>query len=118
MFEKYESDKTNLWFFLVMLLIALVLFFVFIYNYDPKTAPMFISDEKRLRDSIALLQKDIEASHIRQEKLQHSYDSMLHVEPQIIYQTREKIKFIYSEASPNQLDSIILSKSKRPKRYN
>jgi hypothetical protein len=64
-------------------------------------------NEKVLRDSIALMQSQIDSSHVRQIKLQSSYDSLLNIEPEIRYRTNEKIKFIYSTATPSQLDSII-----------
>lgn len=73
---------------------------------EPKQ--VIINDnEKILKDSIVLMQRQIDSSHVYQIKLQSSYDSLLNVEPQIRYKTNEKIKFIYSTASPAQLDSII-----------
>lgn len=75
------------------------------------------NDEQRLRDSIALLQKQIDSSRVRQSRLQISYDSLLTVEPKVIYITREKIKFIFSDATPHQLDSIIRTKWKTRSRY-
>lgn len=111
-------DKTIIWLFIGVTIFGAVIAFIILYNQNQKANVSFTSEEKRLRDSISILQKEIDASHIRQDKLQHDYDSMLHVEPQIIYQTREKIKFIYTEATPNQLDSIIRTKSKRKHRYH
>jgi hypothetical protein len=64
-------------------------------------------NEKVLRDSIALLQTTIDSSRFRQTRIQASYDSLLHLDPQILYRTHEKYKFIYSVATPTQLDSII-----------
>lgn len=84
-----------------------------------KTETIIKSDnEQRLRDSIALLQKQIDSSHVRQSRLQVSYDSLLTVEPKVIYITREKIKFIFSDATPHQLDSIIRTKWKTRSRYH
>lgn len=111
-------DKTIVWLFCIILLFAVIITMIIMYTQNKKANVSFTSEEKRLRDSISLLQKEIDASHIRQDKLQHDYDSMLHVEPIIIHETREKIKFVYTEATPNQLDSIIRTKSKRSKRYH
>lgn len=69
----------------------------------------YLQKELLLKDSISSLQKEIDDSHLRQSVLQHSYDSMLNIEPQIIYRTNETVKFIYGDASPSQLDSIIRS---------
>ena len=63
--------------------------------------------EKILKDSLVVLQNQINSSHVRQNKLEKAYDSLSSLEPTIIYKTRDKIKFIYSDATPNELDSII-----------
>lgn len=111
-------DKIIAWLFVGVSLFGAFLAVIVMYNHNQKTTVSFSSEEKRLRDSIAILQKEIDASHTRQNKLQHGYDSMLNVEPIIIHKTREKIKFIYTEATPSQLDSIIRTKSKRKHRYH
>jgi len=117
MSKQNGSDKIMLWLCVGMTLIGAGIAIVVMYNLNKDPIVTFSSDEKRLRDSIFVLQKEIDASHIRQNKLQQGYDSMLNVEPTIIYNTREKIKFIYTDATPSQLDSIIRTKSKRKYRY-
>lgn len=92
---------------LIILLVGLSFITFHFYSASEVSNSELIKKELLLRDSISILQKEIDASHKRQTQLQHSYDSMLTIEPQIIYKTREKIKFIYSDASTNQLDSII-----------
>jgi ATP-dependent 26S proteasome regulatory subunit len=69
-------------------------------------------------DSIKSLQTVIDASKIRQSKLQSSYDSLLNLEPIVIYKTREKVKFIFNTNDPDVLDSIIRSGWKTRPRYN
>lgn len=73
--------------------------------------------EQVLRDSLILLQRNIDSSHVRQEKLQKSFDSLLAIDPIIISKTRDKIKFIYSTATPDELDSIIRTNWKTKSRY-
>lgn len=110
-------DKTFTYLLLaIFILFALVLVTVYTYNTDVKLDTS--KREKELRDSIHLLQSQVDSSHIRQAKLEAAYDSMLNIEPTIIYETREKIKFIYLEANATQLDSIIRTKSKRKRRYS
>ena len=112
------KDKTFMW--LIVLLFGLVLL-VFIMVYLDKPEPVTTSPSKReleLKDSIRLLQSRIDSSKARQVQLEHAYDSLLKIEPTIIHDTREKIKFIYTEATPSQLDSIVFSKSKRKPRYH
>lgn len=118
MAKENGSDKIIAWLFVGITLFAATIAIIIMRNQNQNATVSFSSEEKRLRDSISILQKEIDAGHVRQEKLQHDYDSMLHVEPIIIHETREKIKFIYTEATPNQLDSIIRTKSKRHKRYH
>ena len=118
MAKQNESDKIIVWLFCGITLIAIAITIVIMYSQQQSANVSFTSEEKRLRDSISVLQKEIEDSHIRQNKLQQAYDSMLNVEPKIIYETREKIKFVYTEATPSQLDSIIRTKSKRKHRYH
>ena len=69
-------------------------------------------------DSIRSLQTVIDESKIRQSKLQGSYDSLLNLEPKVIYKTREKVKFIFNTDDPDALDSIIRSGWKTRSRYN
>ena len=86
-------------------------------SFKIKTNPVDTGREKALRDSIAYLQKRIDSSHIRQEQLELAYDSVCRLEPQIKYKTREKIKFILTAATPDELDSIIRAAIKREIRY-
>lgn len=69
-------------------------------------------------DSIKSLQLSIEESKYRQSQLERSYDSLSKLEPQIIYRTREKVKFIFNTNDPAVLDSIIRSGWKTKPRYN
>lgn len=93
--------------FLIILVIGISFLAVHFYLQDNVNNTEASQKELRLRDSISYLQKEIDASRLRQGQLQHAYDSMLLIEPQVIYKTREKIKFIYGDATPDQLDSII-----------
>lgn len=69
---------------------------------------LYISDkEKELRDSLVLLQSNLDSSLVRQVKIQHQYDSLQAIEPGIIYRNHETTKFVFNTASPTQLDSII-----------
>lgn len=69
------------------------------------------------KDSVTMLHKEIKLGHIRQNKLKKSYDSLSSLEPRIITRTHDKIKFIYSTATPDDLDSIIRSNWKTASRY-
>lgn len=111
------NDKTFTYLLLgIFCMFAVV--FVVVYNYNTDIKIDTSEKEKALRDSIKLLQAQIDSSHTKQLKLQSAYDSMLNIEPEIIYKTREKIKFIYIEANATQLDSIIRTKAKRKRRYS
>ena len=74
--------------------------------------------EQLLEDSIALLTKTINKSEIHQHILEEQYDSLLNLDPKIIIRTNEKIKFIYSTATPSELDSIIRTNWKTNLRYH
>lgn len=63
--------------------------------------------EKVLRDSIVMLKSNIDQSVLRQDKLQHQYDSLATIGPGVIYRNHETTKFIFNSASPSQLDSTI-----------
>jgi len=78
----------------------------------PVTAP-----DESWKDTVANLHKQIELSHMRQAKLQNSYDSLSNLEPRVITRTHDKIKFIYSTATPDDLDSIIRTNWKTTSRY-
>lgn len=62
-----------------------------------------------LQDSVTLLMKQLDSSHIRQARLESDYNTLLNRDPQILYRNHEKTKFIFNTASPTQLDSIIRS---------
>lgn len=112
------KDKTFMW--LIIILVGLVVL-VFTMVYLDKPEQVTVSPSKReleLKDSVRMLQGKIDSSRARQARLEQAYDSLLKVEPTIIYETREKIKFIYTEATPDQLDSIIRTRSKRKQRYH
>jgi len=88
----------------LLLLVFLLLVYIIVKN--PKL--IFIGDkEKELRDSIVLLRSNVDSSLVRQIKIQHQYDSLLAIEPGVIYRNHETTKFVFNTASPNQLDSII-----------
>lgn len=73
--------------------------------------------EKILLDSIKTLDKNLEMSRIRERRIQSQYDSLQAIEPHIITNTRDKVKFIYSTATPDELDSIIRTAWKTKSRY-
>lgn len=96
---------------LILILLAIIIF--------RKPETVIASDkEKVLRDSIALIQQEVDASRMRQAKIQKSYDSLLTVDPHIEYRTREKIKFIFNTASPRELDSVIRANWKTSSGHN
>lgn len=70
-----------------------------------------------LKDSISILQRDIDSSIMRQNKIQKAYDSILNIEPIIINKTHDKVHFIFSNATPDDLDSIIRANWKTKSRY-
>jgi hypothetical protein len=100
-----------------IVIIASLIGVIIYLSFKIKTNPVDTGREKALRDSIAYLQKRIDSSHIRQEQLELAYDSVCRLEPQIKYKTREKIKFILTAATPDELDSIIRAAIKREIRY-
>jgi hypothetical protein len=103
----------------LIIIIAGLLFITFhFYFADSEAEKNFLAKELLLKDSINNLQKEIDMSRIKQAKIQHDYDSMLKIEPQIIIKTNEKIKFIYGDASPDDLDSIIRSSTKKSKGHH
>lgn len=103
-------------FFVFLVVLALLALFVF-YKSGKKFV-LFPDNEQTYRDSISALKAQIDSSKVRQEKLQKAYDSLSSVDPLIIYHTREKIKFILTDAGPNELDSIIRSAWKTKSRYH
>lgn len=86
-----------------IVILSLIVFIVF-----RPTATVVSSDkEKQLRDSLVLLESNINTSLARQHQLQNQYDSLNAIGPGIIYRNHETTKFIFNTASPTQLDSII-----------
>jgi len=112
----YKTSKLDIT--LIIIIIGLSMVSGWLYFNKTVVVSSTSEQELRLRDSISILQKEIETSVIRQTYLQHAYDSMLLVEPQIIYRTRETIKFIYGDATPDQLDSIIRTNWKTHSGHN
>lgn len=102
--------------FVAMTLAIIALLAIIIFRQP--TVTVVSGKEQIYKDSLALMQKEVDASHIRQAKLQGSYDSLLLIDPQVQYRTHEKIKIIYSTATPNQLDSIIRANWKTELRHN
>lgn len=91
----------------ILLTIIVFLGAVLIFKKNPETG---VNDKERiLRDSIAILQKDISLSQERQTKIQKDFDSLQSIDQQVIYRTREKIKFIFNTSDPSILDSLIRS---------
>lgn len=113
-----KKDKTFMWIIIILVALTISVFINVYYHFDDKPVISNSDKERQLKDSISTLNREIELSKVREQKLKHEYDSMLTIEPTIIYKTREKIKFVYTEASPNQLDSIIRKGSKRKHRYH
>lgn len=108
-------DRNNLIAYSSLIVVIIVLLGV-IYFRRPQV--IVSSDrEQVLKDSIALLQTKIDSSHARQDRIQRAYDSLLSIDPIIISKTRDKIKFIYSTATPDELDSIIRTNWKTKSRY-
>jgi len=100
----------------VSLLGIIIILLAIIFFRKPQVIEV-IGKEQVLRDSLILLQRNIDSSHVRQEKLQKSFDSLLAIDPIVISKTRDKIKFIYSTATPDELDSIIRTNWKTKSRY-
>lgn len=74
--------------------------------------------DKDLRDSISKLSVQIDSSHARQARLEAQIDILNHTEAKVISKTHEKIQFIYSTATPDELDSLIRSNWKSKSRYH
>ena len=95
----------NIIYIILLLIICLLLAFI-IFRKEPPTMDLD-NKVKVLEDSLAIMQKEIDLSHDRQYKLEKRNDSLSSLEPTIIYRTRDKIKFIYTDATIDELDSII-----------
>ena len=102
--------------FIFLILIILILSGVIIFR--EKQPVIDVDHEKALRDSISMLSAQIDSSHVKQARLKAQIDSLSSLETTVITKTHEKIKFIYSTATPADLDSIIRSAWKTKSRYN
>jgi hypothetical protein len=85
------------------IILVLIVFIIF----RPAATVISSDKEKQLRDSLVLLESNINTSLARQHQLQNQYDSLSAIGPGIIYRNHETTKFIFNTASPTQLDSII-----------
>jgi hypothetical protein len=102
--------------FIFLVLIILILSGALLFR--DKQLSAALDYEKSLRDSISTLSAEIDSSHVRQAKLQSKIDSLSSVETKVITTTHDKINFIYSTATPSDLDSIIRSAWKVQSRYH
>jgi Cdc6-like AAA superfamily ATPase len=110
-------DQKTTRIFVVMTLVIMALLAIIIFR-KPDTITIDNGHEKVLQDSLILMKNQVDSSHVRQTRIQNSYDSLLTIDPQVQYRTHEKIKIIYSTATPNQLDSIIRANWKTELRHN
>ena len=113
--QKITNLKSNI--FISTLISIIILLLIIMLIYYPKSNQN-VFDDSNLRDSIKLLQNQIDSSKIKQQILENQYDSLLALPPKIKYKTNEKIKFIYYDASPSDLDSIIRSNWKTGIRHD
>lgn len=100
---------------LVMIGIILILAAIIIFR--KPTMTVISGREKQIVDSLALLQSQLDSSEIRVTNLQKAYDSLNSLEPGVIYRTHDKVKFIFSDATPDDLDNIIRANWKTESRY-
>ncbi len=98
-----------------MLVIIIILGAIIIFR--KPTVTMITGREKQIVDSLSLLQSQLDSSKVRVNNLQRSYDSLNSLEPGIIYRTHDKIKFVFSDATPDDLDRIIRANWKTESRY-
>lgn len=106
--------KTSLIALSITLVIIIILSGIIIFK---KPEILIAAPDESWKDTIANLHKEIKISHLRQTQLQNSYDSLSNLEPRVITRTHDKIKFIYSTATPDDLDSIIRTNWKTTSRY-
>lgn len=102
----------------IILILGLGALAIYNFNKDKVIDNSINSKEIRLQDSIIRLNREITMSHLKQVLLEKQYDSLLTLDPHVITRTNEKIKFIYSTATPDQLDSIIRTTWKTNLRHN
>ena len=100
-------SRSNIIAYGTLLIIILIMLAIIIFRKPQVSADP--GHEKILKDSITLLESQIDISHTRQTRLQGQYDSLSALEQPIIYRTNEKIKFILTDATPDELDSTIKS---------
>lgn len=100
----------------ILLIIIMILSGMIIFRNNQ--ASEFTDNTKALKDSISTLYKRIDSLHVRQAKLKAKIDSLSSIEATVITTTHDKIKFIYSTATPADLDSIIRSAWKTKSRYH
>ena len=101
--NKEDIKKSAVYLIIIIILLCIVIF------REPSVVVENTGREKVLQDSLLLLHSEINNSHIRQERIQSSFDSMLTLDPKIIYRSHEKIKFIFTTSDPDTLDHIIRS---------
>jgi len=97
-------NKNNL-VFIFLLLIIVVESAILIFR-KPGNNNTEINDQY-LKDSIAVLQSELNQSFARESILIRENDSLESIEQQVIYRTNERTKFIFSTTDPSVLDSII-----------
>lgn len=107
-------NRPTLFVFMGLLVVIVILLGIIIFRKPTVIVP---SNDKVYKDSIAVLQAKIDSSRVRQERLEKAYDSLVAIDPPVIYRTRDKIKFILTDASPDELDSIIRTTWKTKSRY-
>ena len=104
-----------MYFYLGFIIIIIVLIAIIVFR-KPNVITLENND-KLYKDSIALLQKQIMTSESKIKVYEIKYDSVCNLEPKIVYRTHEKINFILTTATPDELDSIIRSTWKTKSRY-
>lgn len=98
-------------------MIGIILILAAIIIFRKPTMTVISGREKQIVDSLALLQSQLDSSEIRVTNLQRGYDSLNSLEPGVIYRTHDKVKFIFSDATPDDLDNIIRANWKTESRY-
>ena len=100
------------------ILVTIILILSIIMVFKNQAIDAYKHDDKALRDSISAFYIQIDSSHARQARLEAQINSVNNKEIQVISKTHEKIQFIYSSATPDELDSLIRSNWKTQSRYN
>jgi hypothetical protein len=100
------------------ILVAIILTLSLIVLFRNNQVLDYMKTEKDLKDSISALSVEIDSSHARQARLERQLTGLSTIETQVIIKTHDKINFIYSNATPSELDSIIRSTWKTKSRYN